>query len=428
MDFYRDFFTREQLLVSLEQAQFIPGMMAPLFETLSNVTSTNVDIEILGKDAVTPADSKPRGAAADQLTLDKDGVEPFKTKFYSKEIPILADSVLNARQRGGLNPEVIMGRRDRAVRKLRNWVDIQHEFLRISAVNTPSNVFGNAPAEVVVGFGAADTVAVKAAIFSNIIEPIETALDGLTYTGIDAYCSKDYWLGLIQSKTMRETYLYAANEANLRGIELNSFTYDNVTWHRYRPQGTLKITDGKAKEAAAVMREIRMAERQIARAEADAAADVRITRTMEKQKFDTVVARVEADYPEFNPDSESYDSDLVELVLTKQNSLIRSQGLSPSIAMDMAAKDVAARFLTKAEAKADEVKGLAKANAAEDRKQEQVKKNLDTQKRQPASLKESGIDSDKLGKTSEMDMSTMTADEINALPEATRARLRGDYV
>ena len=247
MDFYRDFFTREQLLVSLEQAQFIPGMMAPLFETLSNVTSTNVDIEILGKDAVTPADSKPRGAAADQLTLDKDGVEPFKTKFYSKEIPILADSVLNARQRGGLNPEVIMGRRDRAVRKLRNWVDIQHEFLRIWAVNTPSNVFGNAPAEVVVGFGAADTVAVKAAIFSNIIEPIETALDGLTYTGIDAYCSKDYWLGLIQSKTMRETYLYTANDANLRGIELNSFTYDNVTWHRYRPQGTLKITDGKAK-------------------------------------------------------------------------------------------------------------------------------------------------------------------------------------
>lgn len=247
MDFYRDFFTREQLLVSLEQAQFIPGMMAPLFETLSNVTSTNVDIEILGKDAVTPADSKPRGAAADQLTLDKDGVEPFKTKFYSKEIPILADSVLNARQRGGLNPEVIMGRRDRAVRKLRNWVDIQHEFLRVSAVNTPSNVFGNAPAEVVVGFGAADTVAVNAAIFSNVIKPIEAALDGIGHTGFDAYCSDDYWLGLIQSKSMRETYLNTVEANNQRKIPTEMIEFGNITWHRYRPQGTVKITDGKAK-------------------------------------------------------------------------------------------------------------------------------------------------------------------------------------
>ena len=222
-----------------------------------------------------------------------------------------------------------------------------------------------------------------------------------------------------------ERQLKAGEQAAVRTVEIEKVEAEIAAMEEKHAE---LITDGKAKEAAAVMKEIRMAERQIARAEADAAADVRITRTMEKQKFDTVVARVEADYPEFNPDSESYDSDLVELVLTKQNSLIRSQGLSPSIAMDMAAKDVAARFLTKAEAKADEVKGLAKANAAEDRKQEQVKKNLDTQKRQPASLKESGIDSDKLGKTSEMDMSTMTADEINALPEATRARLRGDYV
>ena len=222
-----------------------------------------------------------------------------------------------------------------------------------------------------------------------------------------------------------ERQLKAGEQAAVRTVEIEKVESEIAAMEEKHAE---LITDGKAKEAAAVMKEIRMAERQIARAEADAAADVRITRTMEKQKFDTVVARIEADNPEFNPESESYDSDLVELVLTKQSNLIRSQGLSPSAAMEMAAKDVAARFLTKAEAKADEVKGLAKANAAEDRKQEQVKKNLDTQKRQPASLKESGIDSDKLGKTSEMDMSTMTADEINALPEATRARLRGDYV
>lgn len=221
-----------------------------------------------------------------------------------------------------------------------------------------------------------------------------------------------------------ERQLKAGEQEAVRTVEIEKVEADIAALEEKHAE---LITDGKSKEAAAVMKEIRMAERQIARAEADAAATQRINQTMEKQRFDTVVARVEADYPAFNPDSETYDADLVELVLTKQSNLMRSQGLSASSAMEMAAKEVAGRFLTKEEVK-EEAKGLAKANVAESRKEEQVKKNLDTQKRQPASLKESGIDSDKLGKTSEMDMSTMTADEINALPEATRARLRGDFV
>lgn len=188
------------------------------------------------------------------------------------------------------------------------------------------------------------------------------------------------------------------------------------------------LLDGNAKEAAAVMKEIRMAERRIARAESDAIADQRVTRTIEAQKFDTVVARIEADYPQFNPDSEKYDTDLVSLVLAKQASLVRAEGLSPSAAMDKAAKDVAGRFLKAEEAKSEPDKnGLAGTQAA-DRKQEQVAKNLEASQRQPASMKDAGIDSDKAGKTSSIDVNTMSADELAALPEATRQRLRGDFV
>lgn len=188
------------------------------------------------------------------------------------------------------------------------------------------------------------------------------------------------------------------------------------------------LLDGNAKEAAGVMKEIRMAERKIARAESDAIADQRVTRTLETQRFDTVVARIEADYPEFNPDSDKYDTDLVALVLAKQGNLIRSEGMTPSVAMERAAKDVAGRFLKVEEAKPEpDKKGLGNTQAA-DRKQEQVAKNLETQQRQPASMKESGIDSDKAGKTSDIDVGSMSADEMAALPEATRKRLRGDFV
>ena len=187
------------------------------------------------------------------------------------------------------------------------------------------------------------------------------------------------------------------------------------------------LLDGNAKEAAAVMRQIRMAERQIATAEAEQRASARIAQTFEAQSFDAVVARIEADYPQFNPESESYDGDLVELVLSKQQTLMRSQGLSPSKAMEKAASDVATRFLKTEPAKED-AKGLAAAKALEDRKQEQIKKNLDAQKRQPASMKESGIDSDKAGRQSNIDVTSISAEEFAALPESTKAKLRGDFI
>lgn len=187
------------------------------------------------------------------------------------------------------------------------------------------------------------------------------------------------------------------------------------------------LLDGNGKDAAKVMKEIRMAERQIATAEAESRASAQINQRLEAQKFDTVVARIEADHPQFNPESESYDADLVELVLSKQNALMRIEGLTPSQAMDNAAKYVAERFLKQPEQVKEEPKGLGKKQV-EDRKEEQVRKNLETQKRQPASMKESGIDSDKAGKTSDIDIGNLTVDELSALPASTLAKLRGDFV
>ena len=187
------------------------------------------------------------------------------------------------------------------------------------------------------------------------------------------------------------------------------------------------LLDGDTAGAAKIMKEIRMSERQIARAEADSMATQRTTQALEAERFDTAVARLEADYPALNPESDAYDVDLVELVLAKQNTLMRTEGLSPSQAMLRAADQVAQRFLKVEEQPKDE-KGLAAAKAVEDRKQAQIKKNIDTMKRQPASMKESGIDSDKAGQTGLPDVSMMTAEEFNALPASTMAKLRGDYV
>ena len=184
------------------------------------------------------------------------------------------------------------------------------------------------------------------------------------------------------------------------------------------------LLDGNTAEAAKIMRQIRVAERQIATAEAESKALSRTQQVLEQERFSVAVARLEADYPELNPQSEVYDQDLVDLVLSKQGALIRAQGMSPSEAIAKAADDVAKRFLVRKPAE-PEKKGLA---PQADRTKQAVDKALTAQKSQPPSLKEAGMDSDKLGEKELPDVTKMTADEFDALPEATKARLMGNLV
>ena len=184
------------------------------------------------------------------------------------------------------------------------------------------------------------------------------------------------------------------------------------------------ILDGNAEEAAAVRKEIRSLERQLARYEAEQLAAQSTSQILEGERFNVVVARLEADYPALNPNSEHFDQDLCDLVLSRQRTLMQQEGLSPSQAMARAAEKVAERFLKPSEGK--DPKGLAKAQ--EDRKQEQLRKNLDTMTKQPASMKSSGLDSDKLGQNDVPDAAKMTYEEFCNLPDSTLAKMRGDFL
>lgn len=248
MDIYRDYFTREQLLASVAQAQYIPGMLGAsgLFQTVG-MTGTTMAVEALPDDDVSETSAIPRGAPAPSIALEKRQVHTFTAQTYAKQGAIFADEVLNVRSAGTSGAaEVFAQRRDMLVQKLRNFADHQHEYLRVSTLNSPTNALGNAPAAAVVAFGASDS-AVRTAIHNNIIKPLEAALGGIPYTGLDAYCSDAYWVALIESKTIRETYLNHAAAAELRNAPADSFSYGGITWHRYRAGGNIAITAGTAK-------------------------------------------------------------------------------------------------------------------------------------------------------------------------------------
>ena len=249
MDIYRDYFTRENLLLSLANGQFIPRMLGEtgLFKTLG-LTSTVLAIEALPDNNVAESAAIARGAPPKPLVLEKRGVEPFTAASYAWSGAVMADEVLSARAAGTSGAaEIIQSRIADVTAMLRNQADFQHEYLRVLCLNTPTNAFGAVGADSTIAFAVADTQAVHASIHTAITLRMEAALGGLPYTGVDVYCSDAFWQGLIQSKSMRETYLNTAAASQLRGIPLDRIDYGNCTWWRYRASGNIAITSGEAK-------------------------------------------------------------------------------------------------------------------------------------------------------------------------------------
>ena len=184
------------------------------------------------------------------------------------------------------------------------------------------------------------------------------------------------------------------------------------------------LLDGNTKEAAALMREIRMAERQVAKMEAQEESAAVVSQELERQRFGVAVARLEADYPVLNPQSDAYDNDLVQMVLLVHNDMVR-QGVAPSEALVTATSRVMARVQPQAAPKQEPGLGAAKPDA---RQQQAVTKALEAQRQQPASMKEVGFDSDTRGEKGLPDVTKMSADEFDALPQATKDRLMGNLV
>jgi hypothetical protein len=248
MGIYRDYFNRESLVRSLEQAPYTPGKLGELkvFETVP-LTSTVLAIEEQATDAGKVLTAIARGAPRQRTGLDKREVHTFTTRTYGDQGDVMADEVLNARGAGASGaPEVIEARRNKLVAKLRRTIDLTHESLRMSCLLSPNTTeFGNAPAAVQIAVDNSATK-VRKEIFTKIVKPIETAIKGLTYNGIYCLCEDGYWEQLIDNEAINKTYLNWVAAAELRGDTRQMVTFGGVTFERYRGTSDVNITSNRA--------------------------------------------------------------------------------------------------------------------------------------------------------------------------------------
>ena len=183
------------------------------------------------------------------------------------------------------------------------------------------------------------------------------------------------------------------------------------------------IADDKMDEATALRSEVRTKERELWQLDMEETGAVATNEAREQVRLDMAIDHIEATHDEFNPDSEGYSQEVVDKVQELRNGFNATGKYTPTQAllraMDFvlpkkAVKDIAGET-TDAKAKKE-----AELRAAG------LKKATDAANKQPASTKKTGEDADSAGIQGEIDIDKLSYEDVAALPEATKRRMRGD--
>lgn len=173
--------------------------------------------------------------------------------------------------------------------------------------------------------------------------------------------------------------------------------------------------DGKVREAATKQSEIRKIERKIYRLENAPTPgqniDVNELRSQAAREaqdsitLDSLVTQLEANYPELDDSSDSYNPDLLDEVMDVYDAFL-AKGTRPPVALDKATT-----YVMGAAAGTPEAPAQTKVTD----KRQAVKRNLDAARRQPPDLTSVGRNADTGGVKKPLDIMHMTIEQYEAL-------------
>lgn len=192
------------------------------------------------------------------------------------------------------------------------------------------------------------------------------------------------------------------------------------------------ITDGEMTKAAELKQKIRRAEREMNEAKSDIKIQAAEIRAVEKTRYASTLERIEAAYPELNPDHEDYDEGQMAEVAELKDAY-QMKGFTPTVALQKAVKALVAPRTTKQEYATTASPRVSEKDVAAERKAEAVAKTAKAAKASPPSLAREGADSDKFGSgqseaAAVMNMSQAAFKKFaDSNPEAL-ARMRGDVL
>ena len=210
----------------------------------------------------------------------------------------------------------------------------------------------------------------------------------------------------------------AANEKAEEAPESYDFDAKEVEYQNM-------VLDGETEKAVALRREIRKAERDTLEYEMRQEMNQTVNQDRQMTALQQAANAMEDAYPVFDRNSDDFNEDITNEVVELRDAFMM-KGYEAVDALSKAVKYVVKDHdLDQAQESAPSLAGKAKKSDELAKKRAQVSRKLKAADAQPPELP--GESSSHHGEKA-LDLSTMTEEEFDALPEATLKRLRGDIL
>lgn len=244
--FHDDAFSIVNLSIRMNDLPYVPGQISGsgLFDT-SGIDTLFVGVE-MRENSLALVGVSPRGGPGETIALGEDKMKLFPVPHYQRDDALRADEVQGRREFGtDSEVETVLGRIARKAQRHYWDFDMTLEHQRMGALKgivvakgggvllncyTEFQKAPPAPVSFDLDVGAT-LVRTKC---REIVYRMEDASE-LPYSGIDAWCGRDFYAKLIDHKSIRETYLNTAQAAELRGDpDPDSFEVGGITFRRYK--------------------------------------------------------------------------------------------------------------------------------------------------------------------------------------------------
>jgi len=258
--FQNDAFSVTSLTAAMQDQAYVPGRLGQLGVFNSEgVSTTTFAVEMEGQTlGLVPAGE--RGASGTVYNADKRKMLPISTIHLPQRATILADEIQGVRAFGSeTEVQAIQSVVNKRLARMRRDLDATIEYQRVGAVKGSVvdadgstvlldvfNAFNVSQTTIAMAL-TTGTTKVKLKCL-DILDAIESALDGISFSEVRVLCGKEFWKSFITHSAITDAYDRWMDGQYLRQNPLAAFEFGDIQWERYRGQvgGTSFIADDDA--------------------------------------------------------------------------------------------------------------------------------------------------------------------------------------
>jgi hypothetical protein len=189
------------------------------------------------------------------------------------------------------------------------------------------------------------------------------------------------------------------------------------------------LADGDLEKASDVMEQVLQLRDDMAQARAQQLAENTRNSTKNEMRYDATVERIEAEYPEINPDADEFDQTAVRRVQMMMTGVMQNEGKDPATALQESV-DILLKPLR--EARGQDLRAKPSEEAVESglrRTQQQIDKNVRASNQQPPAGDALGKDHDRVGGPLDASaVKSMSFEDFLKVPDSELAKIRGDFI